>query len=29
MPWLARATEQREGKGIDSKPEKTAVCFYQ
>jgi len=29
MPWLARATEEREGKEIDSRLEKTAVCFYQ
>jgi len=24
IPWLARATEEREGKGIDSRLEKTA-----
>jgi len=29
MPWLARAAEEREGKGIDSRLEKTAACFYQ
>jgi len=27
--WLARATMEREGKGIDSRLEKPAFCFYQ
>jgi len=26
---IARATEEREGKGIDSRLGKTEVCFYQ
>jgi len=29
IPWLARATEEREGEGIDSRLEKTAIRFYQ
>jgi len=29
IPRLARATEEREGTGIDSRLEKTDVCFHQ